>query len=417
MTYARNPTKIIFGDDLTTAVFELLDECFNKHGHEVMIAGGAVRDFMSGKIPNDIDFATTATPTEMKEILSKETTFKIIDSGIEHGTITIHDSWFGSFEITTLRIDEQCDGRHAKVTFTKDFIQDASRRDFTINAMFMAINGEIGDFFGGAQDILDERIKFVGDPDKRIKEDALRMIRFIRMSCKFDNPKQDTDSANAVSRNSELIKNISVERIWQEFSKVCKDNPENVNTFIKSMSKFGISDKIGFPFSNHKKKNENVCDLDHDIIKKFPEFVIACAVQSKTQANKFCKRFRLSTKERNNMLFFVEHALRVEFEDFTKETVENLVNDGANREHVKAVACFHRQKWLQDAVDDVIFTEFPVNGKDLIANGVIPGPAMGEMLVDMRASWVTSRFMKDKQTLIAECVDRAVKACYNEPIE
>ena len=71
MTYARNPTKIIFGDDLTTAVFELLDECFNKHGHEVMIAGGAVRDFMSGKIPNDIDFATTATPTEMKEILSK----------------------------------------------------------------------------------------------------------------------------------------------------------------------------------------------------------------------------------------------------------------------------------------------------------------------------------------------------------
>lgn len=138
------------------------------------------RDLLLGKSPKDIDFATTATPTQMKTMFTAENIRMININGEAHGTITprINDS--ENFEITTLRIDVVTDGRHATVEFTTDWLLDANRRDLTINSMFLGFDGSVFDYFYGHDDLLERRVRFVGNADNRIKEDYLRILRYFR---------------------------------------------------------------------------------------------------------------------------------------------------------------------------------------------------------------------------------------------
>lgn len=131
------------------------------------------------KKPTDIDFATTATPSEMRAMFEVEEVRMVNVNGEKHGTITprIKEN---QFEVTTLRVDDKTDGRHAEVTFTTDWMIDASRRDLTINSMFLDFDGNVYDFFYGYEDLLKRRVKFVGDPAQRILEDYLRILRYFR---------------------------------------------------------------------------------------------------------------------------------------------------------------------------------------------------------------------------------------------
>lgn len=162
-----------------TPELQSLVDLFKKYNYELRIAGGAVRDILTGERPKDLDFATDATPQQMKEMFEKEEIRMINTKGEKHGTITARINDKENFEVTTLRIDNVTDGRHAEVEFTKDWKLDANRRDLTINSMFLDFDGKLYDYFYGYDDLRKKKVVFVGDPSIRICEDYLRIFRYI----------------------------------------------------------------------------------------------------------------------------------------------------------------------------------------------------------------------------------------------
>lgn len=211
---------------------EFIIDTIYENGYEAFIVGGCVRDFILGISPNDYDIATSANPEKILSIFSD---FKIITNGIKHGTvgIIIDDN---IYEITTYRIESEYeDNRRPKeVKFTKNIIEDLKRRDFTINAM--AYNYKVGliDEFGGIKDVNQNLIRTVGNPDERFNEDGLRIIRAIRFSSKLGF-KIEEYTLNSIYNNSKLIKNISKERITDEFNKIILSKyPEKINLLYKT---------------------------------------------------------------------------------------------------------------------------------------------------------------------------------------
>jgi tRNA nucleotidyltransferase (CCA-adding enzyme) len=197
-------------EKIMTADLKYLFELFKNYSYELRIAGGAVRDLLMGKLPHDIDFATTATPDQMKEMFQTENIRMINTNGEKHGTITVRLNEKENYEITTLRIDIVTDGRHAEVQFTEDWRLDSNRRDLTVNSIFLTSNGEIIDFFNGYEDIKMRRIRFVGEPNKRIQEDYLRILRYFRFYGRICmNPdSHDNDSLVAIKNNSNGLESI-----------------------------------------------------------------------------------------------------------------------------------------------------------------------------------------------------------------
>lgn len=211
---------------------EFIIDTIYENGYEAFIVGGCVRDFILGISPNDYDIATSANP---EKILSIFNDFKTITNGIKHGTvgIIIDDN---IYEITTYRIEgEYEDNRRPKeVKFTKNIVEDLKRRDLTINAM--AYNYKVGliDEFGGIKDINQNLIRTVGNPDERFNEDGLRIIRAIRFSSKLGFKIEEV-TLNSIYKNSKLIKNISKERITNEFNKIILSKyPEKINLLYKT---------------------------------------------------------------------------------------------------------------------------------------------------------------------------------------
>lgn len=206
-------------------VEEIINDIY-KCNKEAFIVGGCVRDSILGIKPNDYDVTTSATPLEIIDIFKD---YKVIETGIKHGTVTIIKN-NSEYEVTTYRIDgEYNDNRRPDyVEFTKDITKDLQRRDFTINAM--AYNHKIGlvDEFEGIKDLEKRLIKTVGVADERFNEDSLRIIRAVRFSSKlgFD---IEEDTLKSIYRNMELIRNVSVERIQQELNKILiSENPEKI---------------------------------------------------------------------------------------------------------------------------------------------------------------------------------------------
>lgn len=204
--------------------------CLSKvHAKETRLIGGCVRDAILDKCASDIsdvDIATNILPNEVMEIL-KTDGIKVIPTGIAFGTITaiIEDE---HFEITTLRKDISCDGRHAKVEFTNDFAEDAMRRDFTINALsYCVFTHRIYDYFGGFEDLMNHKVRFIGLPPDRIKEDYLRILRFFRFSAHYGH-QIDQDGLKACTELRSGLQRVSRERIKMEMDK-----------FITSSMKYG----------------------------------------------------------------------------------------------------------------------------------------------------------------------------------
>ena len=198
-------------------VFKKLQQGHPNEPKVAMFVGGCVRKYLSNEEIDDIDIATSLTTDQIKEKF-KDTRFKIIDSGIKHGTVTLLSNKF-KLELTTLRKDIKTDGRHAEIEYTNNWQEDSERRDFTINAIYLDINGKIFDPQLGTSDLKNCNIKFIGDPQKRIEEDYLRIIRFIRFSLEY-NSKIEPTTIEAIKLNLDGIKKISKERILSELFKI-----------------------------------------------------------------------------------------------------------------------------------------------------------------------------------------------------
>lgn len=232
---------------------EYIIDTLEEYGYEAYAVGGCVRDSLLNRIPQDWDITTEAKADQVIKIF-KSLDFNIVETGIKYGTVTLFINYIG-YEITTYRIDgEYLDGRHpVNVEFTNNLKEDLSRRDFTINAM--AYNNTVGlvDYFNGIEDLKNNIIKCVGDPLKRFSEDALRMIRAVRFSAQlgFDIEKNAKDSIKELSSN---IKNVSVERIREEFNKILLS--PNVYK-IKELNEYGLFKSFFPEYDVYKNTEQN----------------------------------------------------------------------------------------------------------------------------------------------------------------
>ena len=208
---------------LTTPVKKIF-EAINSYSSEseIRYVGGCLRKILNNEKVDDIDLATNLNPFEVSEILKKDN-INFYESGIEHGTITaIIDEH--KFEITSLREDIFTDGRHAKVKFSKDWKKDASRRDFTINSIYSDLDGNLFDPFNGKKDIETGQVSFIGNAEKRIKEDYLRILRYLRFFLNYSKQPHKEEVIKIIKTNINGISLISKERLLDELKKLLKSN-------------------------------------------------------------------------------------------------------------------------------------------------------------------------------------------------
>ena len=207
MFLINNIKKILFPFYKEKKIKEIFQILNSDDKNNAMLVGGCVRNFLNNEKIGDIDIATIFTPAEIIKKFSNSN-FKIVKSGIDHGTLTLSKEG-ENFELTTLREDIATDGRHAKVSFTKDWKADSERRDFTINAIYLDQNGKIFDPQNGSQNLKEKKIKFIGDPQKRIEEDYLRILRFIRFSIQYKYFDKDIKTLRVIQKNLNGITKIS----------------------------------------------------------------------------------------------------------------------------------------------------------------------------------------------------------------
>lgn len=235
----------------------------------IWLVGGAVRDLVIGVTPKDLDFCTVYSPSDARNIF-RDAGFIVIpdEKAFDHGINRIVDKESGKIiDIATLRKDVSCDGRHAKIEFTQDILEDLARRDFTINAMAAAVDpdtgliGSIMDPFGGQDDIANKEIRFVGDPQKRIDEDYLRMVRACRFTCLGD----DWQCLGKLSilKNAKRVKMVSKERIRDELMKSLTYAKPSM--FIKELHETGLLEYI-FPTMNRAFECEQNVHHDYDLV-------------------------------------------------------------------------------------------------------------------------------------------------------
>ena len=201
-----------------------LESIFRSNGYGFRLVGGVVRDLLLNKTPKDVDIATECRPDVMMKLFEANG-IRYIPTGLQHGTVTAHINQ-KNYEITTLRLDRVTDGRHAVVEFTKDWREDAERRDLTINSMSLDLQGHLYDYFSGELHLAEKKVVFVGDARKRICEDFLRILRYFRF-CGRISPSPDLHdpaTLEAIRETAEGLTAISAERVWMEMGKILTGN-------------------------------------------------------------------------------------------------------------------------------------------------------------------------------------------------
>jgi poly(A) polymerase len=347
----------------------------------IRYVGGAVRDDLLGLPVSDIDFATRLRPEEVIERLEKAH-IKAVPTGIDHGTITaVADGQ--PAEITTLRADVSTDGRRATVAFTDDWMADASRRDFTINALYAdPQDGEVHDYFGGLDDLKARRVRFIGDPLVRIAEDHLRILRFFRFHARFGNGAPDGVALEACTERANDLMALSRERIADELLKLLglADPVETVALMIER----GIFRPV-LPEIDSAERLEKLiaAEAEGGISADAFRRLSALLPQDPERAEKVAARLKLSNKARKRIALAADGDL------------------GANRE---ALAYWIGSEGAQDrlllaarpedaaALGEWPVPRLPVTGGQLIKRGVPQGPLVAKSLQAIERAWVEAGF-------------------------
>lgn len=364
-----------------------LNSLYKTNGHELRIVGGAVRDILMDKDPKDIDLATDATPQESMELL-KSQDIRVIETGLQHGTVVAHIDG-EDYEITTLRIDKETDGRHAEVEFTKDWETDAERRDLTFNAMSMDFDGNLYDYFGGHEDLKSGRAKFVGDTDKRVQEDYLRILRYFRFQGRTDSPNFDQDTVDKITSNASGLGQISGERIWSEVGKILSGN--HVPKILNQMYKSDVMKHIGLDDPNIRgvatvKRNTND-----------PNLLLAAMLNSEQEFDALRTRWKFSNPEANVMKFVLKNRdTQLSFQDAKRMHIMNRTD----KELISKLLEYQGNNKVLKQFNNWDAPTFPVNGEDLKSRGIAPGPELGQTLNRLKSQWVDSGYELDKQSLL-----------------
>ena len=386
---------------------KILFDIFLKYkADSIRLVGGSVRDMLLKFEVKDFDFATVFLPEKILEILLENNIYAI-PTGIKFGTITAVIN-HKHFEITTLRKDNENDGRYCKPEFIDDYFLDAARRDFTINALYLDNQGFVHDYFGGISDLENGVVKFIGEAERRIEEDFLRILRFFRFSAKYAKS-IDNSSLEACIKNKQNIKSLSSERIKNEFFKII-ENTEN-QKLLSILQIFENSD-IAFEIFAHKLKIDNLkklLKLENILAEKFSTRIKFAALFCGycIDFKKDLTKLNFSNNEKKYFEFILKNIVdNSQFLDFVglrkllafeqKDFIRDLYLLSAIKESFFDVVAINK---FLDFIDKFILPKFPINGDDLIAKG-FSGKNLGEQLLKIKQQWVESNFLATKDELL-----------------
>jgi tRNA nucleotidyltransferase (CCA-adding enzyme) len=341
------------------------------------------------KEPKDIDLATDATPNESMELL-KANDIRVIETGLQHGTVVAHIDG-EDYEITTLRIDVETDGRHAEVEYTKDWEQDAERRDLTFNAMSMDFDGNLYDYHGGHEDLKSGTARFVGDADSRMQEDFLRILRYFRFQGRTESPNFDKDTLSKIAKNAEGLKRISGERIWMEMAKILSGN--HAPLILSKMKESGVMNNIGLPNPNLKEFSRVYNNT------KDPNLLMASLLSSVDELNDVRSRWKFSNPEYEMMKTILQHRDK----DINLTLAKKMhIMLRIKKNLVHALLVYKNKNGAANKFQNWDAPTFPVNGEDLKRLGISPGPELGRILNSLKSKWTESGFTLGKDDLLAD---------------
>ena len=381
-------------------VFEVLQQGFTKETVVARFVGGCVRKYLTNDIIDDIDIATTLNVDEIKKRF-KNTNFRVIDTGIEHGTVTLVSDQL-KLELTTLRKDVETDGRHAEVEYTNDWQLDSERRDFTINAIYLDINGNYFDPQMGKADLKNNNIKFIGDPQKRIEEDYLRIIRFIRFKLMY-NTKVEPSTSDAIKLNLDGIKKISKERILVELFKIL-----DLKNFIYLNESESLKELFSliFPeFDNLERLNflKKICthlQINRNIL------LATLLLDEKNNHEYFVHKYNISNNIKENLnLFARDLKLIRENKNFLdKDLIKNIYISNKNHLINLNILNFvinpkYKIKDFSITLRNILQSKehtFPIDGKYLIRQGMKESLKLGMVLKKIEDEWINNGFKISK---------------------
>ena len=384
-------------------IFEALNSY--SHNSEVRYVGGCVRKIIKKQIVDDIDLATNLKPNEVCDALKKKE-INYYETGIEHGTVTaIIDN--NKYEITSLRKDISTDGRHAKVEFSIDWKEDAARRDFSINSIYSDKEGNLFDPYNGKKDLEEGNVNFIGDAESRVKEDYLRILRYVRFFINYSNQSHDPKIIKIIKRNIGGVSKLSSERLLDEFKKLTKSNAFleifKDNTCLELI-------KIIFPqlknLDNFRKMNSHAKDNFSKV--DFIFLLSLMIVDGTDNVDYFIYRFNLSKKDQKRLKsidFFYKENVNVKYfneKNFNKifyfngkQTVLDIIN-------FKLFSSVKVEKKLLNLIEiykNKILPTFPISAKTIMAKYNIPeGKILGSKLKLIEETWVQNSFqISEKQ--------------------
>ena len=334
--------ELLFQEVLKDTKVERIFKAISNYNEKskVRYVGGCVRKIINDEKVDDIDLATNINPQEVKEALSRNN-IKYFETGLDYGTITANiDN--KNFEITSLRKDVLTDGRHAVVEFTSDWMNDAGRRDFTINAIYADKEGNLFDPYDGKKDLKNGKVTFIGDSEKRIKEDYLRILRYIRFFLNYSRQEHQQNVKKSIKKNLNGINNLSKERLIGElekiiiskgFLKLCKDKfcKEIILIIFPQLKYIDIFKKLN-------KHSQNSIDN-----KSFIFLLSLLIIDETDNSNYFLYKFNLSKENKKRINFLRENYL-VSFE-------KNFIS----KKNFQKIFYFYGKSYLIDLIDFKLF--------------------------------------------------------------
>jgi len=378
--------------------------CFQNQNYKLKLVGGCVRKLITEEKIDDMDIAINIEPEKIKKVLVEQK-IKFVETGIKYGTITALINDF-KFEITSLRKDLSTDGRHAKVEFTSNWEQDAQRRDFTINAIYSDISGEVYDPLNGIEDLKNGIIKFIGDPNQRIQEDYLRILRYLRFYTQYNKNKfHDEIAIKAIKRNLDGLAKISKERILEELFKMMKLNNFS-KLFEDEFCRFLILSIL--PQLRNYNRIKVLNKISYKIKKQIDKILLLSIliVDETDNCNFFLYKYRLSNEDKKRILF-----IKNSFKNYSKQYLyskKNLLkltylSDKSSVIELLIFLIFVNPKKISnienliDYIKEKTIPEFPINAKFLKEEfNFLEGKQLGDALKKLEKQWLDNGFKIDK---------------------
>jgi tRNA nucleotidyltransferase/poly(A) polymerase len=405
----------------TTGALPRLLGVLDSDGEEARVVGGAVRNTLLGMPIAEVDVATTAVPEEVVKRVTAAG-FKPVPTGIEHGTVTVVIDK-QPFEVTTLRKDVETYGRHAKVEFGRDWKADAERRDFTINALSATRDGAVYDYANGLEDLSERRVRFIGDPAKRIAEDYLRILRFFRFHAAYGTSHHpDAAGLAACIAGRDGLDQLSRERLRMEIMKLVVA-PHAVPTLI-SMTDAGLLLRVlgGVSYLasfENMAKAEVAIGAEPNAVRRLG----ALAVSIPEDAERLWQKLRLANSERDRLASMGESWGRISpvyGEKAAKALLYRLrpqqFTDRVLLGWARSQASAHDPEWHALATLPQRWTApvFPLKAAEFMKRGVAQGPALGAAIAAAEQAWILAGFPGDQAALDAIAVE-AVCAKAGQP--